>query len=78
MLLFFTFFTIKSHTAVCSSPSAILTLFLPLALEIILAVSLFFGFFRLDLMGLLMLAENRFYDITNYDVRSRNRESLEF
>ena len=46
------------QTAVCSSPSASLTLFLlaALAVEFMLTVSLFFGFFRLDLRGLLMLA----------------------
>ena len=47
------------QTAVCSSPRASLTLFLLLAVEFILAVSLFFGFFRLDLRGLLMLAASR-------------------
>ena len=48
------------QTAVCSSPSASLTLFLlaALAVEFMLTVSLFFGFFRLDLRGLLMLAGN--------------------
>ena len=47
------------YTAVCSSPSASLTLFLLLAAELMLTVSLFLGFFRLDLSGLLMLAENK-------------------
>ena len=46
------------QTAVCSSPSASLTLFLLLAVEFMLTVSLFLGFFRLDLSGLLMLAGN--------------------
>jgi len=41
------------YTAVCSSPRAILTDFL-LAAEATDAVSLFFGFFRLDLIGLLI------------------------
>ena len=51
----------RGHTAVCSSPRASLTLFLlaALAVEFMLTVSLFFGFFRLDLSGLLMLAANR-------------------
>ena len=45
-----------AHTAVCSSPSARRTLFLPLALLVMDTVSLFRGFFRLDRSGLLMLA----------------------
>ena len=48
---------VSCHTAVCSSPRASRTLFLPLALEVILTVSLLRGFFKLDLKGLFMLAE---------------------
>ena len=48
-----------SHTAVCSSPSARRTLFLPLALLVMDTVSLLRGFFRLDLSGLLMLAASK-------------------
>ena len=48
---------VSCHTAVCSSPRASLTLFLPLALEVMLTVSLLRGFFKLDLKGLFMLAE---------------------
>lgn len=47
-----------AHTAVCSSPRASLTLFLLLAAEAILTVSLLRGFFKLDLKGLFILAEN--------------------
>ena len=48
---------VSCHTAVCSSPRASRTLFLPLALEAMLTVSLLRGFFKLDLKGLFMLAE---------------------
>ena len=47
-----------THTAVCSSPRASRTLFLLLAAEAMLTVSLLRGFFKLDLKGLFMLAEN--------------------
>ena len=50
--------TRESHTAVCSSPSASRTLFLLLAAEAMLTVSLLRGFFKLDLKGLFILAEN--------------------
>ena len=58
-LHFLSIWAFFGQTAVCSSPRASLTLFLLLAVEFMLTVSLFFGFFRLDLRGLLMLAGNR-------------------
>ena len=48
----------SAHTAVCSSPRASRTLFLLLAAEAMLTVSLLRGFFKLDLKGLFILAEN--------------------
>ena len=48
----------EPHTAVCSSPRASRTLFLLLAAEAMLTVSLLRGFFKLDLKGLFILAEN--------------------
>merc|ERR1719300_871219 len=44
------------QTAVCSSPKANLTLFLLLAAEATLTLSLFLVFFKLDLRGLFILA----------------------
>ena len=58
-LHFLSIWAFFGQTAVCSSPRASLTLFLLLAVEAMLTVSLFLGFFRLDLRGLLMLAANR-------------------
>ena len=51
-------YTTEPHTAVCSSPRASRTLFLLLAAEAMLTVSLLRGFFKLDLKGLFILAEN--------------------
>ena len=58
----------SAHTAVCSSPRASRTLFLLLAAEAILTVSLLRGFFKLDLKGLFILAENN----SKVNTNSRN------